>query len=88
MYEQTSDSPFKTAAMIPLFGNMSASHALRNKNVQKLIHSENEHFDLIINEDVYLDVFLAFAHKFRAPAVTICKRFIQKVAEKINRQNN
>lgn len=73
MYKQVSDSPFKTALIFPYFGNMSASYALRNKNVQKLIHSENEHFDLIINEEVSHDVFLAFGHKFRAPTVTICE---------------
>lgn len=73
LYEQVSDSPFKTAAILPYFGNMSASHALRNENVEKLIHSENQHFDIIINEEVYHDVLLAFGHKFRAPVVTICE---------------
>lgn len=67
---------------------MSTSYALRDKNVQKLIHSENEHFDLIINEDVSHDVFLAFGHKFQAPVVTICEWKLKKMHENEHKQHN
>lgn len=84
LYEQTSDSPFKTAGLMSAFGNFSVRHALRNENVQKLIHSKNLHFDLIINEEIMHDAFLAFGHKFRAPVVTICE-YIQSTLMKKQR---
>lgn len=49
------------------------THSLSNSNVQKLIHSTGLHFDLIINEEFWADSFLMFAHKFKAPIITICK---------------
>lgn len=48
-------------------------HSLQNANVQKLIHSTNLHFDVIINEDFFAENLLMFAHKFEAPIVTICE---------------
>lgn len=54
-------------------GNISSDYALRNEKVQKIIHSKDLHFDLILNEDIYLDAFLAFGHKFNVPIVGICK---------------
>lgn len=48
-------------------------YAFENPNVQKFIHSTGLHFDLIINEEFFGDSFLMFAHKFKAPIVTICK---------------
>lgn len=66
------ESSFRTAEMYPYFGNISTSHTIRNKKVQELIHRKDLHFDLVINEDLYHDAFLAFGHKFNAPVVTIC----------------
>jgi glucuronosyltransferase len=40
--------------------------------VQKLIHSDDERFDMIIMEAFYIDCFLGFAHKFKAPVVQVC----------------
>lgn len=48
-------------------------HAFQSPEVQKLINSSGLHFDVIINEEFYADSFLMFAHKFKAPIVTICK---------------
>lgn len=48
-------------------------HGLNNSNVQKLIHSKNLHFDLVISEDMFHESWLMFAYKFYAPIVTICK---------------
>lgn len=57
--------------MAPILNVMNA-YALESPNVQKLIHSTDQHFDVIINEDFFGDSFLMFAHKFKAPTITIC----------------
>lgn len=70
---RVSSSPFFTAALFPRFANMSASYALSNKNVQEFINRTDLHFDLIVNEEIYHDVFLMFGWKYNAPVVTICE---------------
>lgn len=50
---------------------------MQSESVQKLIHSTNLHFDVIINEEFFADSFLMFAHKFKSPIVTICKCDLQ-----------
>lgn len=50
----------------------SSEQGLNNSNVQKIINSKNLHFDLVINEDMFHESWLMFAHKFNAPIVTIC----------------
>lgn len=54
------------------FSKVFNSYAFESDNVQKFIHSTGLHFDVIINEDFFADSFLMFAHKFKAPIVTIC----------------
>lgn len=73
MFGQVMNFPFKTLPSVTMIGNKSADHALRHHKVQELIHSTKLHFDLVINEEVYHDVFLAFGHKFNAPVITMCK---------------
>lgn len=53
-------------------------YTLSNANVQKLINSENLHFDLVINEEFFHDAFLMFGFKFNAPIVTISKLYTLK----------
>lgn len=72
LFDSASDSPFRTAALYPFFGNLSTEYAIRHEKVQDLIHSDNLHFDLVINHEIFHDVFLAFGYKFNAPIVTIC----------------
>lgn len=50
-------------------------YAFENPNVHKLIHSTDLQFDVIINEEFFGDSFLMFAHKFKAPTITICEYF-------------
>jgi glucuronosyltransferase len=45
---------------------------LQEKEVQKLIHSKNMHFDLIIADAFINECFLGFVHKFKAPLIHIC----------------
>lgn len=50
----------------------SSEHGLQNAEVQKIIHSTNMSFDLVINEDFYHESWLMFGYKFKVPTVTIC----------------
>lgn len=47
-------------------------YALSNKNVQRFIHRNDSHFDLVINEELQQEAFLIFAHKYKAPIISIC----------------
>lgn len=73
MGEQT---PFSFISDMASFPNVMNAYAFENPNVQKLIHSTDLHFDVIINEEFFADSFLMFAHKFKAPIVTICEYLI------------
>lgn len=53
----------------------TSEHGLKDPNVQKIIHSDDLHFDLIINEEFFHESWLMFAYKFNAPAVSICEFF-------------
>lgn len=52
-------------------GLISTEHAFNDAKVQQLIQSENVHFDVIVLEQFNHDAFLLFAHKFKAPIITI-----------------
>lgn len=54
-------------------------HAFETANVQKFIKSTGLHFDVIVAEDFFNDSFLMFAHKHKAPVVTICKNNFENV---------
>ncbi|XP_063234826.1 UDP-glycosyltransferase UGT5-like [Bacillus rossius redtenbacheri] len=60
--------------MIPFMwhmGNVLSEQTLASPNVQKLIHSSNDKFDLIITESFFVEALLGFAHKFNVPYVSI-----------------
>jgi glucuronosyltransferase len=52
-------------------GELTTTHALENIDIQKFIVRKDLHFDLIISEQFFQEAFLMFAHKFKAPIVTI-----------------
>jgi glucuronosyltransferase len=53
------------------FATLLCDRVLEEPSVQKLMHSD-ERFDIIIVEGFYIDCFLGFAHKFKAPVVQVC----------------
>lgn len=73
--ERASGSVFSGIDDLKTFPRIWNPYAFENPNVQKFIHSTGLHFDLVINEEFFGDSFLMFAHKFKAPIVTICKYF-------------
>lgn len=68
-----SNSPFTAVAQITSFINTMNDYAFQSANVQQFIHRTDLHFDVVINEEFFGDSFLMFAHKFKAPIVTMCK---------------
>lgn len=67
------NSKFTSIVQLHEFVHAMNTHAFENSNVQKLVHSTNLHFDVVINEEFFQDSFLMFSHKFKAPIVTLCK---------------
>lgn len=57
--------------MLYEMGLDNSEYGLKHENVQRLIKSENLHYDLIISEQFYQETWLMFAHKFDTPIVTI-----------------
>ena len=53
-------------------GEAVCHHVLQEENVQKLIHSTDLHFDLLVTEAFIHECFLGFAHKFKAPIIQVC----------------
>jgi glucuronosyltransferase len=57
--------------MIWIFGEGFSNSILQQKDVQNLLHSNDQQFDLIITESFVTDSVLGFAHKFKAPVVQV-----------------
>lgn len=62
---------FLTAARMLLVYVDSTANVLNFTEVRTLISSRSDKFDLVISESFLDDVFLAFAHKFDAPVITV-----------------
>nr|CAD7591387.1 unnamed protein product [Timema genevievae] len=45
---------------------------LESPQLQELIHSKNQHFDIIVIESFMTEAMLGFAHKFNASIIQIC----------------
>lgn len=69
----TDDTDFEKVRAYDLFVKNSSEYGLKSASVQKIIHSTDLHFDLVINADFYHESWLMFAYKFNAPIVTICE---------------
>lgn len=72
LIDMATKSPISTINEMARFTNVMNSHVFETANVHKLVHSTGLHFDVIVNEEFFGDSFLYFAHKFKAPIVTIC----------------
>lgn len=64
---------FENVRLYDVVATPSSDFGLNNSNVQKVIHSTDLHFDLVLLEDFYHESWLMFAYKFNAPVITICK---------------
>jgi glucuronosyltransferase len=57
--------------MLWILGNHLCDKVLQQKAVQDIIHSKDQHFDLIITEAFNNDCVLGFVHKFKAPLIQV-----------------
>lgn len=75
---------FDAIRMYDEIATPTAEYGLNHPNVQRIIHSKDLHFDLIINEDMFHESWLMFAYKFNAPIVTICELSIELFCFNLN----
>ncbi|XP_065088127.1 UDP-glycosyltransferase UGT5-like [Ochlerotatus camptorhynchus] len=68
---QDYQNDFKNLFLYWRLGLETSRYALENKNVQQFIKRQDLHFDLIVSEQFFQESLLMFAHKFKAPIVTI-----------------
>lgn len=52
-------------------GLYSTEHAFNDRNVAAFMNRSDLHFDVVVLEQFFHDSWLPFAHKFKAPIVTI-----------------
>lgn len=76
LFKRSDKTDFDTVRMYHEITAPTSEHGLKDPNVQKIIHSDDLHFDLIINEEFFHESWLMFAYKFNAPAVSICEFFL------------
>lgn len=71
IYDNPEESNFEKVTTYKTICTPSSEHGLNNSNVQKIIHSQDLEFDLVINEEMFHESWLMFAYKFNTPIVTI-----------------
>ncbi|XP_055588576.1 UDP-glycosyltransferase UGT4-like [Uranotaenia lowii] len=71
IFESKYSSDIKNLFLYWNVGLSTTKYALENPNVQEFIEHDDTDFDLIISEQFYQEAFLMFAHKYRAPIVTV-----------------
>lgn len=71
IYDMKFDSSYEGIDILFGLGLKSTQHALNSKNVKNFIKNNRDDFDLILSEQFFQESFLMFAHKYKAPIVTI-----------------
>ena len=71
MFDLHSFGHSEFAFMLWFMGECLCHLVLQQENIQKLIHSTDLHFDVVIVEAFISECFLGFAHKFQAPIIQI-----------------
>jgi glucuronosyltransferase len=72
MFDMEQQNQIQFAFMMWGMGDALCHHVLSEENIQKLIHSTDLHFDVVIIEAFINECFLGFAHKFKAPLIQVC----------------
>ena len=72
MFELRSFGHLGFAFTIWNMGESLCHYVLQQESIQKLIHSTDLHFDVVIVEAFINECFLGFAHKFQAPIIQFC----------------
>uniref|UniRef100_A0A182TRD4 Uncharacterized protein n=1 Tax=Anopheles melas TaxID=34690 RepID=A0A182TRD4_9DIPT len=72
IYDSKYNSDLNNLFLYWRVGISTTQYALEDENVQQFIEQDDTDFDVIISEQFYQEAFLMFAHKYRAPIVTLC----------------
>uniref|UniRef100_A0A182PLS9 UDP-glycosyltransferases domain-containing protein n=1 Tax=Anopheles epiroticus TaxID=199890 RepID=A0A182PLS9_9DIPT len=72
IYDSKYNSDLNNLFLYWRVGLSTTQYALENENVQQFIEQDDTDFDVIVSEQFYQEAFLMFAHKYRAPIVTLC----------------
>lgn len=72
-FEAQSVSVLSDLLLFTKAGKMMADHLLSNTDVQRFLLRNDLSFDLVINEEFYMESLSMFAFKFSAPLITISK---------------
>jgi hypothetical protein len=72
MFDMHSFGHFDLAFMSWFTGDSLCHYVLQQESIQKLIHSTDLHFDVVIVGAFFNECFLGFAHKFQAPIIQVC----------------
>lgn len=62
-------------------GLQTTEHALKSKAVSDFIRTDQSKFDLILAEQFFQEALLMFAHKYKAPIVTISELIDQIISD-------
>lgn len=73
IYESKYNSDLSNLFLYWRIGLSTTQYALENEQVQQFIEQDDTDYDVIVSEQFYQEAFLMFAHKYRAPIVTLCK---------------
>ena len=72
LFDMSNMGIFETIAMMMMVGKPVCEAVLKEESVQKLIHSKDLHFDLVVIGAFANECMLGFAHKFDAPVIQVC----------------
>ncbi|ETN60503.1 UDP-glucuronosyltransferase 2B28 [Anopheles darlingi] len=72
IYESKYNSDLSNLFLYWRIGLSTTQYALENEQVQQFIEQDDTDYDVIVSEQFYQEAFLMFAHKYRAPIVTLC----------------
>jgi len=72
MFDLQSFGSIQTALVMWGLGESVCHIILQEENIQKLIHSTDLQYDVVIVEAFVNECFLGFAHKFQATIIQVC----------------
>ena len=72
MFEVQSFGHLEFALTLWFLGESLCHYLLQQESIQKLIHSTDLRFDVLIVTAFVNECFLGFAHKFQAPIIQVC----------------
>ncbi|KAJ9601560.1 hypothetical protein L9F63_000303 [Diploptera punctata] len=72
LFDMSKIGIFEMTMMMLMMGKPLCEKVLEEESVQRLIHEENLHFDLVVIEAFVNECMLGFAHKFNATVIQVC----------------